>query len=149
MSRDITSLGLAYSIAKFIEDMHGVESEVIHTGIPSPTALPLCRVKNVPTTFNSLAKSRESIEVVYNIEILIFQKSLHELNKTKSNLIDSLLFDSIPYYTEDGDETNYLFMIDSNISEMPNFSNTIENVTSYHSSSLDVSVTVVKHKNKI
>lgn len=148
MVGNITALGLAFSLEVFIEEKFGIPTDILYSGIHTPEEVPSCRVRVVPSTTQSISKMRESIEVRYNFELFINQTTYHKLESTRESIVESFLFEEFPYFTEEGQPTDYIFMVDDNVSISPVFSNDLENETSYHNMSLDFSVTTIKHKNK-
>jgi len=148
VSNQITSLSLEYSLKEYLSSLTGIDVEILYSGIESPTNLPYIRLRNVPSFHNSISKNKETIEAVYNFEVILFAETRYELGELRNIITKSLIFDEIPYYNSDGEETNYKLIINDGITESPVFPSNIENETSYHQVTYDFSITVTYHKNK-
>lgn len=143
----IDTLGIEYSLKKFIEDSTGIPSKIITTELENPKEFPYVYIRNVPSNYEVLSKGRETVEATYNFEIILYNNSKLEMNTNKQKIMRLLMFESFKYYTSNGEATKQYLEVDSGVFESPTFVDALENLSAYYQVSYDFRVITTHHKN--
>lgn len=143
------ALGIQYSIKVRLTKLN-IPAKVHHAELKPPKEYPMVYVISVPSNHFAISKGRETVEALYNYEIILYSDSKSELESLRRKITDILLFDEFEYYDSNGDKTSKKFLTDENtgVSVSPSFVINVENVSNYYQASFDFGVRTTHHKNK-